>query len=151
MTAPSMTAPSRTVTRSVVVPARPEQVFALLADPSEHVGLDGTGSVKAVLGAPDRLHLGAEFAMRMSGYTTHNTVVEFTEDTVIAWRHRGRHVWRWQLRPVPGGTEVTETFDWSAKRAPRAVRALGIPRRADRALEATLTALQVRFAGVPIP
>jgi len=113
-----MTEQSRGVTRSTIVPVPPKEVFALLADPFEHPVIDGTGTVKAVPAAPARLSLGAEFAMRMGGYTTHNTVVEFAENTAIAWRHRGRHVWRWTLEQVPGGTRVTETFDWSAKRGP---------------------------------
>lgn len=138
---------SRVVSRSTVVPVPPEQVFALLADPAAHPGLDGTGTVKAVVAAPERLGLGAEFAMRMGGYTTRNTVVEYAENATIAWRHRGRHVWRWTLEPMSGGTRVTETFDWSAKRAPGVVRAIGIPRRADRALAATLDGLRRRFDG----
>lgn len=137
----------RAVARTIVVPVPARDVFALLVDPAVHPSIDGTGTVRAVVKAPERLSLGAEFAMKMAGYTTYNTVVEFTENAAIAWRHRGRHIWRWTLEPVPGGTKVTETFDWSAKRAPVAVRAIGVPRRADRALTATLDGLQRRFAG----
>lgn len=130
----------------VVVAAPPSVIFALLAAPGEHAGLDGTDEVKAVIEGPPRLELGSVFRMRMKGYTTTNTVVEFEQDALIAWRHRGRHVWRWQLRAVPGGTEVTETFDYTAKRARRLVRLMGVPRRAGAAIEQTLTALQARFA-----
>ncbi|MFF4415595.1 SRPBCC family protein [Streptosporangium sp. NPDC001559] len=134
------------VVRRIVVPADPTTIFALLADPHRHAELDGTGSVKGVIDGPDRLELGSLFRMRMKGYTTTNTVVEFESDTLIAWRHRGRHVWRWQLRAVTGGTEVTETFDYSAKRARRLVRLIGIPRRAGVALDRSLAALRARFA-----
>lgn len=137
---------ARVVTRTVVVGAEPSTVFALLADPSRHPELDGSGTVKALLDGPDRLTLDAEFSMKMGGYTTHNRVVEFVDGRVIAWRHRARHVWRYQLQALPGGrTQVTEEFDWSAKRAPRLVAAIGIPRRADKALESTLSGLADRW------
>ncbi|MER8236612.1 SRPBCC family protein [Streptomyces sp. NPDC094049] len=134
------------VSRRGVVAAPPTVVFALLTAPGEHAGLDGTGEVQGVVEGPQRLELGSVFRMRMKGYTTTNTVVEFEHDTLIAWRHRGRHVWRWQLRAVPGGTEVTETFDYTAKRARRLVRLIGVPKRAGTALDRTLAALQARFA-----
>ena len=50
-------------------------------------------------------------------YKITNEVVEFDEPTVIAWRHMGQHVWRYRLRPVDGGTEVTEEFDWGVARS----------------------------------
>lgn len=133
------------VTRRVVVATAPAAVFALLVDPREHRGLDGAAMVQGVVYGPDRLTLGSVFRMQMKGYKTTNTVVEYEPDALIAWRHRGRHVWRWQLREVPGGTEVTETFDYTAKRAPRLVELIGIPRRAGVALDKTLTGLQARF------
>ena len=139
-------APEATVQRSTTVAAPPAAVFALLTDPAAHVTIDGSGTVQAVVEAPDRLVLGSEFRMRMKGYTTTNRVVEHRDGELIAWRHRGRHVWRWELRAVPGGTEVTETFDFSAKRAKPVVRALGLPRKADAAIAATLENLQARFA-----
>ena len=134
------------VSRTVVVPAAPSVVFALLSDPGEHPGLDGSNMIKAVIDGPARLELGSVFRMRMKGYTTTNTVVEYERDVLIAWRHRGRHIWRWQLRAVPGGTEVTETFDYRAKRARRVVELIGIHSRAVAALKKTLTTLQARFA-----
>ena len=134
------------VNRTVTVPVAPSVVFALLTDPGEHPGLDGSDTVRAVVDGPARLEQGSVFRMRMKGYTTTNTVVEYERDVLIAWRHRGRHVWRWQLRAVPGGTEVTETFDYRAKRARRAVELIGIPARAAVALDATMTRLAARFA-----
>lgn len=145
MTAPTLT-PDRCVRRSRVVPASPATVFALLSDPREHVALDGSGTVRAVVEAPDRLQPGSEFVMRMAGYTTRNRVVEHRPDALIAWRHRARHVWRWELRPVAGGTEVTGTFDHSAKRCAPVVSALGLPRKAGTALEQTLEKLHARVA-----
>lgn len=136
----------RQVSRRIVVSATPAEVFALLTDPREHPALDGSGTVKALVEGPQRLTAGSEFRMRMGGYTTANRVVEFRPDAVIAWRHRARHVWRWELRAVPGGTEVTETFDHTAKRCPAVVAALGIPERAGKAIDATLSRLHARLA-----
>jgi uncharacterized protein YndB with AHSA1/START domain len=88
------------VSRSVVVNATPEQVFALLADPREHPNIDGSGSVRASRSGPDRLSLGAHFGMTMKlgfPYPIKNEVVEFEPDRLIAWRHPGKHVWRWEL------------------------------------------------------
>lgn len=133
--------PTRVVRRTAVVDAPPAAVFALLADPSRHPELDGTGTVKALLEGPDRLHEGAAFRMQMKGYRTDNVVVEYAPGERIAWRHRGRHVWRWTLEAAGAGTRVTEEFDWSAKRAPRLVAALGVPARAGKALDATLERL----------
>ncbi len=108
--------------------------------------MDGSDTIKGLVDGPARLELGSVFRMRMKGYSTTNTVVEYEPDVLIAWRHRGRHIWRWQLRAVPGGTEVTETFDYRAKRARRLVESIGIPDRAAVALDKTLAALQVRLA-----
>ena len=134
------------VTRSAVVTASRSAVFAVLADPREHAALDGSGLVRHLAEGPVRLSAGAVFTMRMKGYTTTNTVVESEPGTLLAWRHTGRHVWRWQLVEVPGGTEVTGTFDYTGKRARRLVRLIGFPRRAGAALDGTLAVLQTRFA-----
>ncbi|MFJ4772350.1 SRPBCC family protein [Streptomyces uncialis] len=133
------------VGRHAVIATTPSVIFTLLAAPGEHAGLDGTGEVRGVVEGPERLGPGSVFRMRMKGYTTTNTVVEFEPDALIAWRHRGRHVWRWRLRAVPGGTEVTETFDYTAKRARRLVELTGVPKRAGTAMDRTLTALRARF------
>ena len=140
---------SRSVSRSVVVPAPAEEVFALLADPRRHPEIDGSGSVRGVLKAPDRLSEGATFGMRMRvgvPYVIQNTVVEFEEGRRIAWRHFGRHVWRYELEPVDGGTRVTETFDWSNALSPRGIELIGYPARNARAIEQTLERLRSRFA-----
>lgn len=132
---------SRTVSRSTVVPAPPAAVFALLADPARHADVDGSGTVKGRLRGPSRLSLGARFSMRMRfvvPYVMTSRVVEFEEDRRIAWRHLGRHVWRWELVPVPEGTRVTETFDWGPSLAPRVLERLGVPARNARSIELSL-------------
>ena len=138
----------RTVSRTVVVPAPPEAVFDLLADPARHADVDGSGAVKGRLRGPSRLSLGARFGMRMRlvvPYVMTNKVVEFEEGRRIAWRHVGRHVWRWELQPVPEGTLVTETFDWAPARAPRVLELARVPERNTRGIEATLARLKQRL------
>ncbi len=139
---------SRSVSRSAVVPAPPEEVFALLADPRRHAEVDGSGTVRSALRAPERLSLGARFGMRMRlgvPYAITSEVVEFEEDRRIAWRHLGHHVWRYELEEVDGGTRVTETFDWGPARAPRVLELLGYPARNARSIEQTLERLVARF------
>jgi uncharacterized protein YndB with AHSA1/START domain len=108
---------TRTVFATRVIPAPPEKIFELLADPEGHVRIDGSGSVKAAKGNPTRLALGSKFSMSMKlgiPYSVTNTVCEFEEGRVIAWHHFARFIWRYELEPVEGGTKVTESFDYSA-------------------------------------
>jgi hypothetical protein len=39
-------------------------------------------------------------------------VVAFEEFRCIAWHHFSQFVWRYDLEEVPGGTRVTESFDF---------------------------------------
>ena len=138
---PASPAASRSVSRSTVLPVPAAAVFDLLADPARHPDVDGSGTVKARLRGPSRLALGARFGMRMRlgvPYVMTSRVVEFEEGRRIAWRHVGRHVWRWELAPVPEGTRVTETFDWGPSLAPRVLERLGIPARNARSIERSL-------------
>lgn len=105
------------VSVSRTIHATPEDIFEVLAHPNRHQEIDGSGTVKASRGdAGERLSRGAKFAMDMKmgvPYRIKNTVVEFEEGRRIAWRHFGRHIWRYELEPTDDGTVVTETFDWS--------------------------------------
>ena len=79
-------------------------------------------------------------------YKITNEVVEFDEPTQIAWRHIGHHVWRYRLRPVDGGTEVTEEFDWGSARLPASFYTLtGTSRKNATSIEATLDRLAAHF------
>ena len=110
------------VSRRVTVAANPSAVFALLAASGRALGSGRYRvMVKGVVDGPDRLEFGSVFRMRMKGYRPRTRWWSTRTDALIAWRHRGRHIWRWRLRAVPGGTEVTETFDYTAKRARRLV------------------------------
>ncbi len=135
-----------------MIAAAPEQIFSLLADPAQHPLIDGSGTVRASRGsAPARLSLGAEFGMEMrmgAPYKIQNTVVEFEENRLIAWRHFSGHRWRWRLEPAGDGrTEVTETFDWSTARSPLAIQLMGFPKRNADAIEKTLARLDGMFPG----
>ena len=134
------------VSAAKVIGASPDRIFALLTDPSQHPLIDGTGSVLAAQpGGPERLTLGSRFGMDMkigAPYKILNTVVEYDQDRLIAWRHFNGHRWRWQLRPLgDGSTEVTETFDWSTARIPLLITLSPFPRRNARGIEKSLDRL----------
>jgi uncharacterized protein YndB with AHSA1/START domain len=142
---------AKQVSASRVIAAPPEKIFDVLADPAQHPAIDGSGSVRAARpGGPERLSLGARFGMDMKigmPYKIQNEVVEFEEGRRIAWRHAGRHVWRYELEPVEGGTKVTETFDWGPARAGALYPLLRIPRRNLRSMEQTLERLEAHVTG----
>ena len=108
-----------------VIPASPEAIFDLLADPSRHHDLDGSGHVESLKRPTSRLALGRSFtmAMRMGvPYTMVSTVIEFEEGRRIAWQTRGPtalgryfggRIWRYELEPSADGTVVRETWDIS--------------------------------------
>lgn len=140
----------QTISASTTVGAPPATVFAILADPHQHSRIDGSGSVGAVIDAPDRLSAkGDTFTvhMRLFGlpYKIKNTVVELEEDRRIAWRHFGGHRWRYELEATDdGGTTVTETFDYSRYTGLRAklIEVTGFPERNRRGIEQTLVRLR---------
>jgi uncharacterized protein YndB with AHSA1/START domain len=106
---------SHVVSTSRVIPVAPSVIFDLLADPRQHSTFDGSGSVVRVRKAPERLYLGAKFSMDMKlglNYFVSNKVVAFEEDKCIAWHHLAQFVWRYDLEAVPGGTKVTESFNY---------------------------------------
>jgi hypothetical protein len=138
------------VSVTVKVNAEPQTIFDLLADPSKHGEIDGSGSVRnAQSSAPARLSLGAKFGMDMKlgvNYKITNEVVEFDEPRRIAWRHFGGHVWRYILEPVDGGTMVTEQFDWNTAKSPLMMRVMNYPAKNRVSIEKTLKRLADRFS-----
>lgn len=137
------------VSRTRFVPAPPQEVFDLLADPRKHALIDGSGTVQSAVSGPERLQLGATFGMSMKmgvPYRIKNTVEEFEEGSRIAWRHVGRHRWRYELRPVEGGTEVTETFDTSTVPAPMRPLTKLLGKKNGDAIDATLDRLAAHFS-----
>jgi len=136
----------RQVSRSIEIDAPPSAVFDLLADPRRHPDFDGSGTVRSTISGPSRLSLGARFGVAMRirlPYRISNTVVEFEEDRRIAWRHFGRHRWRYELEPTgAGGTRVTETFDWSTSLGPALIDRTTFPAMNARSIEQTLPRLK---------
>ena len=136
---------NKSVSAQLVVKASPEKIFDLLADPTKHSLIDGSGSVKAGRpGNPKRLSLGAKFSMDMRiklPYRISNTVVEFEENRRIAWWHHAHNIWRYELEPVDGGTRVTETFDFSKGRGAWLIERMGYPKKNPAAMESTLERL----------
>jgi hypothetical protein len=138
------------VSVSRVIPAERQRLFDVIADPAQHPVIDGSGSVKAFRpGGPSRLSLGATFSMDIHlsvDYPIRNTVVEFDEPRVIAWRHFNGHIWRYRFAEVPGGTEVTE--EWDARRVLNRLLLvlLGFPARNRAGMTATLQRLAEQVA-----
>ena len=137
------------VTRSAAIKAPREAIFDLLSSPSRHHLFDGSGTVLAELEGPEKLYLNAKFRMSMRrsaiSYRIWNTVVEFDEPTVIAWRHVGRHVWRFELEDISSefgpATRVTESFEWGNVHSKFLYEVLKYPAQNGRAIEATLEKL----------
>ena len=109
----------------IVINAPAEKIFAILSDPRRHKEIDGSSTIQENISGPDKLFLGSKFGMKMHlgiDYRIRNTVVEYKENELIAWRHLGRWIWRYELVNIgPQTTEVTETFD--ASRAPLIAKA----------------------------
>ena len=148
-----MTEHAKSVSVEREIAAPPEKIFDALADPSQHPVIDGSGTVKSTRGEePSRLALGTKFGMSMRlgiPYGITNTVVEFDENRLIAWRHFGGHRWRYELEPAGAGTRVRETYDWStAILGTRLyIVATGWPKRAEQAMTRTLERLAAHVTG----
>ncbi len=132
---PDSTRNVATVERVIHAPAA--AIFDLLADPSRHQEIDGSGTVKGSPEGSQRLTKGSKFGMSMKmgiGYTMENTVIEFEENRLIAWQPRptqtvmawfvGGRIWRYELVPQGDDTLVRESWDISQERQPWAVRSL---------------------------
>jgi hypothetical protein len=121
------------VTASTRIEAPPEAVFALLADPSAHADIDGTGWVRESLDGDRITGVGQVFRMAMyhpnhpdGNYRIANLVEVFDEPRAIAWKPGtespetgelsfGGWTWRYDLEAAgPSRTTVMLTYDWSA-------------------------------------
>jgi len=138
-----------------VIPAPPEKIFELLADPRRHRDIDGSGTVRDVKGdakdQPARLTLGSRFAMSMKlgiPYSMVSEVIEFEDGRRIAWQSRppiggrlaGGRIWRYELEPVEGGTRVRESWDISQEKIKAVVRPAR--KRTREAMERTLARIE---------
>ena len=128
---------SERVVVSKTIEATPEAVFAVLADPSAHADIDGTGWVRESLDGSRIIAAGQVFRMAMrhpnhpdNDYKVANRVEVFDEPRAIAWQPGtelpetgelsfGGWIWRYDLEATgPSRTTVTLTYDWSAVPAP---------------------------------
>jgi uncharacterized protein YndB with AHSA1/START domain len=136
----------RQLSTSRIIPAPRQRIFDVIADPTMHPVIDGSGTVReAQEGGPERLEAGARFGMQMkmgAAYRVANTVVEFDEGERLAWRHFHGHRWRYELEDAEGGTRVTETFDWSTAKTKWTLELAGIPQKNLAAMEKTLERLE---------
>ncbi len=134
---------SVSVERLIDAPA--ERIFDVLADPSRHCEIDGSGSLVRMTSSHTRLALGSTFSMRVRlgvTYPTKNRVLEYEENRLIAWAHWNGHRWRYELEPQDdGGTLVRETFVWGTARWPRLMELTGSDTKNVPSMEATLERL----------
>ncbi len=131
------------VSRTIAADA--QSLFDVVADPTLHHVIDGSGSVKGVRGGSRKLQLGDKFSASMRivvPYLITNKVVEYEEGRRIAWAHIGGWRWRYEFEPVEGGTEVTETFDWSHSKAGAYIRLIGWAEKNRTSMERTLARLE---------
>jgi hypothetical protein len=132
------------ISASTVVEAAADVIFGVLADPTRHPAIDGTGRVREPLDSRPLTEAGQIFRMAMyhekhpdGGYRMANRVQVFDPPHTISWepghytddgsvRFSG-WVWRYDLDPAgPSTTNVTLTYDWSA--VPDSVREhIGFP------------------------
>ncbi len=143
----------RQVSRSVEVAAPVAQLFAMAADPRRHRELDGSGTVRDNVKAPDDITVGSKFStnMKMFGvpYRITSTVTAFEPDKLVEWRHPEGHRWRWEFESLsPTLTRVTETFDYRNGGALK-LKFYELTRSVTtnaKGIEATLTRLSQRYA-----
>lgn len=130
----------------IVIHAPGTRIFELIADPRMHAKFDGSGTVQRQINGPARLARGATFGMAMRvklPYTITNTVEEFEEPGLIAWRHLGRHRWRYELTSLDDSTTlVTETFDASTALFPPALLVINAYENNQTAILKTLVRLK---------
>jgi hypothetical protein len=140
MTRSARTVAEENVSATLTVSVPAARVFAVLADPTTHSAIDGTGWVQD---AADRVPLteaGQIFRMNMyhpnhpdGSYQMANKVQVLDPPRAIGWLpgsdangdgqlQFGGWSWRYDLAPLgPSETEVTLTYDWSA--VPQSIRA----------------------------
>lgn len=143
-----------TVTVERLIPAPPEAIFALLADPARHRDIDGSGTVQAAKGSSTELTVGSQFGMSMKmglPYSMVNTVIELEPDRRIAWQTRGPgpigrvvggRIWRYELEPAEGGTLVRETWDISQEAAVTKVGVKKLAGKTEKDMAATLARIE---------
>lgn len=137
--------PPRVVSASRDIAAPTDVIFELIADPARQPLWDGNDNLREAASGQRVRAVGDVFTMMLTrGSVRENTIVEFEEGRLIAWRPNvpghapPGHLWRWQLDPIDAGhTRVTHTYDWTAltdrSRLPRARKTT--PERLDASIE----------------
>ncbi|MEX0767838.1 MAG: SRPBCC family protein [Microthrixaceae bacterium] len=141
-----MSANSKQVSASRVIAADAQRIFEVVADPTLHHVIDGSGSVQGASGDSRKLALGDKFGTKMRivvPYRISNKVVEYSEGRLIAWAHAGGWRWRYEFEPITEGTDagstlVTETFDWSTTKFGAYVELTKSPQKNLKNIESTL-------------
>jgi hypothetical protein len=136
-------ASSDTVSAERLIPAEPQAIFDVLADPAQHCVIDGSGTVQASR-TQQRLAMGQPFGMSMRNrfsYKTNPVVTEFEDGRVIAWRNKGGPTWRYELFPTEGGTRVVETYDLTTMRAGALIKLTGLAKKTQQNMTKTLERL----------
>ena len=108
------------------IPAEPDAIFRVLADPRGHVQIDSSGMLmgatgEAVTGVGDTfvVHMDREALndFPLGEYDVTVEIVTFERDREIAWTPKGNfdigHVYGYRLEPTDAGTLVTSYYDWS--------------------------------------
>ncbi|HEX6355165.1 SRPBCC domain-containing protein [Actinophytocola sp.] len=132
-TAPAKpTTDQENVSATLVVAAPAARVFAVLADPTTHAAIDGTGWVQESADQAPLTEAGQIFRMDMhhpdhpnGDYQVVNKVVVLDPPHAIGWLtgqetdhgdlEFGGWIWCYDLAPLgPSETEVTLSYDWSA-------------------------------------
>jgi uncharacterized protein YndB with AHSA1/START domain len=124
-----MTTERLSATETISAPA--DRIFAMLADPSTHAAIDGTGWVRGETADGVLSREGQIFRMSMyhpkhpdKNYQTDNRITVYEPARAIAWQtgpavdgeefRPGGWVWRYDLTPAGTGTRVELSYDWSA-------------------------------------
>jgi hypothetical protein len=122
-----------TVSATTTISTLAETVFAVLADPSRHAAVDGTGRVRDSVDGQRLTGSGQIFRVAMyhenhpeGSYEMCNLVLAFEPPRVISWKpgyvspetgklEFGGWIWRYDLTQLgPDKTKVTLSYDWSA-------------------------------------
>ncbi|MGH3446001.1 MAG: hypothetical protein ACRDQA_25045 [Nocardioidaceae bacterium] len=124
---------NETVSAIATIKAPAETVFAILADPTSHAAIDGTGWVREPLDGEHLTQAGQMFRMAMyhdnhpdGSYEMANKIRVFDPPHAISWEPGqdvegdgnpsfGGWIWRYDLTPISQSeTEVILSYDWSA-------------------------------------
>ena len=99
----------------IEIEAPAHKIFDFLYNTTNHLLMDGSGTLRGKFKGPDRLYLGAKFGMKMRlgiPYVITNQVIEYQEGKSIAWQHLLHNVWRYELTPITSNkTLVIESWD----------------------------------------